>query len=105
MADEVLVQFVTSMIVASGNPVHHACLLEVGEISVDRTLGQPGAMLQEFGNRGRVTDVEQGVDQSASTLGVDEPTGTQTTSDFGMNAFVHLRHRDERTCDAFRDRE
>lgn len=98
MTDEVLVELVAGVIVAAGNSPNDAGGFEVGEIAIDRTLGELRAVLQQLGHRGRVSDVEQGIDQSTSTLGVHESTRAQATPDFGVNSFIAGRHCDERTC-------
>lgn len=72
MTDEVFVELVAGVIVTARYAVHHACLLEVGEVPVDRALCEPRTVLQELGYRGWMTDVEQRIDQPAPTARIDE---------------------------------
>ena len=88
MTNEVLVKFVAGVVVAPRDPVHHACVLEIGEISVDGALCELGSMLQKLGNGCGMADIKQRVDQAPSTLGVDELTRSQTMPDLGVNTFV-----------------
>jgi hypothetical protein len=99
VTDEVFVEFVSCVIVASRNSMHDTGLFEVGQVAVDRTLCQLRAMLQQLRDAGRVPDIEQSIYELASTAGVHEVFRAQTAPDFGVNALVCCRHCDERTCD------
>ena len=46
VADEVFVEFVTGVVVATGNFVNDADGFKVGQVSIGRTLGQTCAILQ-----------------------------------------------------------
>lgn len=99
VTDEVFVEFVSCVIIASRDSMYDTGLFEIGQVAVNRTLRQLGAMLQQLRNAGWVPDIEQSIDQLASTAGIHELFRAQTTPDFGVNAFVRCRHCDERTCD------
>ena len=105
VTDEVLVQLVSRMVVATGDPADHTSLLEVGQVPVDRTLRQCGAQLQELWNGCRMSDGKQRIDQLSSAARVDEVFRAESTPDFCMNSLVRRRHCDERTCDSLGGRE
>lgn len=88
VTDEVLVQLVARVVVATGNPADHSRLFEVGQIAVDRTLRQFGAQLEELWNAGRMPDGKQRIDQVTSAACIDEVFRAESPSDFGMNSFV-----------------
>ena len=99
VTDEVFVELVASVIVASRHAVHNARLFEVGEVAVNRALCEPRPVAEELGHRGRVTDVEERVDQPPPTVRINESSRAQSPSDLGVDALVGRRHRDERTRD------
>ena len=88
VTDEVFVEFVSCVIVASRNSMHDTGLFEVGQVAVNRTLREFGTMLHQLRHARRMADVEQRVDELSSAAGVHEPFRAQTPPDFAMNALV-----------------
>ena len=70
VAGEILGQFVPCGVVSREQPMHHAGLLEDGEISIGGALGETGAAVEEFGHGERSIGTAEGVDEGASIGGV-----------------------------------
>lgn len=86
MPDEVFVKFVASVIVATCDFVHDPGTFEVGEVPIYGALCQLRPMLYELRNAGGMPDVQQGIDELSSATCVDKVSGTETTTNFCVNA-------------------
>lgn len=74
MPDEVLVKFVAGVIIVAGHASHDACLFEVAEVAVDRTLRETPPMLAQFGHGCGPPDTQQRFDELSSTTRVNQAT-------------------------------
>jgi hypothetical protein len=97
VADEFLGQFVSGMVVVTRNLVDDLHLLQVGQVSIHRALGQSRSSFQQLRHRRWATKSQKEIDQLSSASRVHQTGLAKSLSNLVVDRLAMRLHCDERT--------